>query len=424
MRELKLILLVMTVFLVIGLVAAVPIPVGIDNVEVDGTSVNPLATTRLQLENSEEFEVRIELEAIEDADDIQIEAFISGYEYSDFDPISDATHVFDVEAGTKYVKTLDLKLPENVDEGSYKLRIIVSDRNSEELIENYNLKIDAPRHSLQIKDVWFTPENTVFAGEYLIASVRLKNFGDKDEEGIKVLVNVPEMGISATDYIDELDAGDSVSSEELYLKIPRCNVKPGQYDVEVVVSYDDGHDTAPKFVSTINVESSGPCEAASEETAGKLVLNIESVMKDVIAGGEVAVFPITVTNTGSAAKTVVLDAESLDWGTLRVSPASVLVVNGGESKTAFVYLAAGKTATEGLHTFIVSVKNAEDVTLQDLTFKADVEKGTMSFARGLEVALVVLIILLVIIGLILGLRKIRGDSYEDNDEETSGETYY
>jgi len=429
MKHLKLMLMVWMALILVGLGAATSIPVSVESVDVDGTYLTPSATNRLQIERGQEFDVEVKLLATGDGEDIQIEAFISGYEYSDFEPISDATHVFDVEEGVIYRKTLTLKLPDNVDEDNYKLRVVVSDRYSEEILNNYNLKIDVPRHSLQVEDVWFTPANTVSAGEYLIASARLKNYGDKDEEGIKVVVSIPELGISATDYIDELEAGDSISSEELYLKLPRCNVKPGLYDVEVVATYDDGHETTSKYVDQIQVVSGGACEPVQpEEEASKLVVTVETLSQNVVAGGHGVVFPLTVTNTGDSAKTLVLSLPELEWGALKASPSTVLVVGGGETQTAYLYLTAIKGATEGEHQFTVALKSVNDETLKEVTFKAGVEKGAgvwgSELARGLEIALVVLILILVVIGLILGLRKLRGGNIEEGEEEVSGETYY
>ncbi|RLE41727.1 hypothetical protein DRJ48_05005 [Candidatus Woesearchaeota archaeon] len=425
MKQLKLMLLVLATLLAVGFVSATAIPVEIEKVQVDGTVLDPSAPNRLDLERGQRVEIKVTLLATGDASDVQVEAFISGYEYSDFEPVSDSTHVFDVEEGVVYVKKLYITLPEKVEKDNYKLRVIVSDRYSEELIQNYNLKIDAPRHYIKVKDVWFTPENTVYAGEYLIASVRLKNYGDKDEEGIKVVVSIPELGVSATDYIDELEAGDSISSEELYLKIPRCNVEPGRYEVDVEVMYDEGYESAPDFTTSIEIASAGPCEAPEEEVEEKIVVTLETLSKDVVAGGQGVVYPITITNTGSTARTIVLSIPQVAWGSLKLSPSNVLVLNGGETKTAFVYATASRATAPGEYQFSVALNTVEGETLKELTFTANVGKAPsgVSVTRGLEIALVVLILILVVIGLILGLRKLRGGA-EESEEEVSGETYY
>jgi len=421
MKQLKLMLLVLTALLVVNIASAAALPIVLDEVKVDGTTLDADASNRLDLERGQDIEVKVTLVAGGDAENVQVEAFISGYEYSDYESISDITHVFDVEDGEIHVKRLKLTLPEKADEDNYKLRIIVSDRYSYEIIENFNLKIDSPRHYVKIKDVWFTPENTVYAGEYLIASVRLKNYGDKDEDGIRVKVDIPELGISATDYIDELESGDSISSEELYLKIPRCNVEEGMYEVEVSVDYDAGYEVSPEFTTMIRVESAGDCEVASEE-AEQVVVSLETLNKDVVAGGDGVSFPITMTNTGDATRTILLGLPDIAWGELRPSPSNTVVLAGGETKTVYVFVTAD--GAEGEYQFAVTLNTVSGTTLETLTFTADVEKAAgIGVTRGLEIALVVLIVLLILIGLILGLKKLRnGGDYDE--EDVSGETYY
>jgi hypothetical protein len=425
MKQLKLMLLVLTALCLVGAASAAAIPVTIDEVSVDGTTLEPSALNRLDLERGQDIEVKVTLIAGADAENVQVEAFISGYEYNDYEAISDVTHTFDMGEKEIHVKKLTLRLPEKAEKDDYKIRIIVSDRYSEELIKNYNLKIDAPRHYVKVKDVWFTPENTVYAGEYLIASVRLQNYGDKDEAGIRVMISIPELGVSATDYIDELEKGDSISSEELYLKIPRCNVKAGMYNVEVSINYDEGYMNSPDFTGKINVASAGSCEAAAEP-ADQIVVSIETLSKGLVAGGEGVSFPITMTNTGDATKTIVLALPETAWGTLRVSPSNAIVLEGGQTKTAYVFATANKGAEVGSHQFAVALNSVAGKTLESVTFTAEVSKAkaSMDVTRGLEVALVVLIIILVIIGLILGLRRLRGGSASETEEEVSGETYY
>ena len=120
-----------------GLAAAVPAV--IDSVSVDGTVLDSNDINKLDVERGEEIEVKVTLTATGDSQDVEVEAFISGYEYNDRERMSDTSHPFDIENNTIYVKTLELDVPSRVDEDNYKLRIIVSDRNSDEVIQNYNL---------------------------------------------------------------------------------------------------------------------------------------------------------------------------------------------------------------------------------------------------------------------------------------------
>lgn len=429
MKMLKVLMILICLVSLSGLVNAASIPVSVDEVTINGVTVDPSASNRLDLEIGQDINLRVKLEANADANNIQIEAFISGYEYSDFEPISDSSHVFDVEDGVVYIKNLKLSLPKKADKDSYKLRLIVSDRYSDLQTLNYNLLIDRPRHNINIQDVWFTPENKVMAGEYLISSVRLKNYGNKDESSLKVQVSIPDLGVSAVDYIDSLVAGDSVSSEELYLKIPRCNVVAGEYEVDVKVTYDNGYEIA-KYKSQILVGTEGACEVNNEtpeQESNKLVLALESGSITLEKAGKGAVIPITITNKGTGSKTLMLGFQNLKWATFKASPSNVVVLNSDETKTVYVYVTANKDAVVGEQSFTLSVNNAQGESIKDLTFKANVTKAAsaknnVSTEKALEIALIVLIGILVLIGLIVGLKKLM--SNEKDEEEATTETYY
>jgi hypothetical protein len=126
-----------------------------------------------------------------------------------------------------------------VQEDNYKVRVVVTDRDGQEVIENYNIKMDVSRHDLQVVDAVFTPSRQVQAGQALLTSVRVENYGEKDEEDVKVTVSVPALGISASDYVDEIESDDAKETEELYLRVPKC-AKPGVYDLTIDVKYNDG----------------------------------------------------------------------------------------------------------------------------------------------------------------------------------------
>ena len=111
--------------------------------------------------------------------------------------------------------------------------------------KSYNFDVESVRHSLTIKDVVFSPETRVKAGRALLSTVRIKNTGDKDEDSIKITVAIPELDLSASDYIEELDEGKSTTSEELYMRVPNC-AEAGDY--EAVVTVKGSASTFVKFI--------------------------------------------------------------------------------------------------------------------------------------------------------------------------------
>lgn len=416
--------------LLVGILAlcnlAYAVPDVIDKVEVEGTELDDAGVTRLDVERGEDISIKIWLESDVDLEDIEVEAFISGYEYNDKERMSDTTDIFDMETGITYVKKLKLTLPDKVEEDNYKLRIIVSDRDGDSVTKNYALKIDVKRHLLAIKDVVLSPEGTVQSGRALLATVRVKNMGEKDEEGIKVKVSVPELGISASDYIDEIKADESESSEELYLRIPTCTDE-GTYVLKAEVEYDEGYETVSKEIA-IDVAEDEACAVAptKKPTTPQTIIGVGATTQDVTAGAGGVIYPLTITNAGAASRTYTVAVSGTeDWADVRISPSNTLIIDAGDSKSVFVYVSAKDTAAAGSHMFAVEVSSAGE-TLKELTMSANVAAAkapASSLRRSLEVGLVVLVILLVILGLIIGFNKLKGSEEEEESSE-AGQTYY
>ncbi|MEM2916263.1 MAG: hypothetical protein QXT19_02815 [Candidatus Woesearchaeota archaeon] len=219
--------------------AAAAIPVNITRVEIDDQKILPDQSNRLDVLRDNKVEFEVLLEASEDVDDVEVTVFVSGFEHNKELRLSDSVGPFDMDANITYRKTLHITFPDLVEEDNYKVRVVVTDRDGDELIQNYNIKIDVPRHDLQVVDAIFTPSRRVQAGQALLTVVRVENFGEKDEEDVKVTVAVPALGISASDYIDEIENDEAKETEELYLRIPKCT-KPGVYEMTIDVKYNDG----------------------------------------------------------------------------------------------------------------------------------------------------------------------------------------
>lgn len=221
----------------VGAVAA--IPVNITRVEIDDHAILPDESNRLDVLRDNKVDFEVLLEASEDADDVEVQVFVSGFEHNTELRLSDSVGPFDMDANVTYRKTLQITFPDLVQEDNYKVRVVVTDRDGEEVFENYNIKMDVSRHDLQVVDAIFTPSRHVQAGQAMLSTVRVENFGEKDEDDVKVTVAVPALGISASDYIDTIDSDDTKETEELYLRVPKC-AKPGMYDMTISVQYNDG----------------------------------------------------------------------------------------------------------------------------------------------------------------------------------------
>lgn len=392
---------------VIGAAAALPLT--LEEVEFDDVILTEDAVNRLSVERGEEYDVRVRFTPEQDLENVQVRVEITGYEYSDIDSLDDKTTLFDADANVTYVKKLSIIVPDDVDEDDYKLRVYISDRNSEAIVAAYNLKVDVPRNAVKIEDVIFNPANAVRAGSALLTTVRVENKGERDQDDVKVTVTIPGLGLSGTEYVEEVENGDEEEeTEEIFLRIPKC-AKAGNYDVVVEVEYSQKHlkTTERKTITVLEDET------CSEQTAQPSTITLGNQMQNA-AAGQTAVFPITITNAGKTSKTYTVNIQSNEWATVTITPTSMAVVPAGQTQTIFVNVQPNADAPAGAHSLTATVNSGENT--QELTLTTTVQQNTSSAKKAFEVILIVLLVLLVILGIILGIMHFRGR------EET--ETYY
>ncbi len=359
-------------------------------------------------------------------EDLELEVELTGY---DGDRVTDSVFLDDVKEGETYVKRLSLSFPWDMDQDQYTLRVTFSPRFGDVLSTSYTLDVEAQEDAFVIKDVDFAPGLTVEAGDALLATVRVQNAGDEtDDDGVKVKVSIPELGVSATDYIDEVDMEDSTSSEELYLRVP-STASAGDYEVDVTVYFDDGDESVSESY-TLTVTAAEAAAAEEEEAVqSKTVITVGPEEQDLTAGQGGAVYPVTLSNAAGEAKTYVVSVSGYEnWGDVRVDPSTVVVLQEGETQTVYLFVSADEDAS-GSYTFGVTV-SAGSETLKEVLLTANVEASSSapaeesagswdSVKKGLEVGLIVLVILLVVLGLVIVVNKLRS---EDDEEESK--TYY
>jgi hypothetical protein len=434
--------LLVAVFALSGSVSA--INATIDFVKVDGDLMTTGLNNVQDLEKDNTFEVRVKVTALADLKNVEVEAMMSGYDHND--RVTETTDVFDMKANVSYTKKLNLKLPKRMDEDQYRLRVYVRDRSSSELTQDFYIYVDTVRHSIEIKDVDVDPASEVEAGRSLRVLVDLKNYGQQDEDDIKIEFSIPELSLKALpDYVD-IEAGETKVSEELYLRIPVCT-KPGQYTGQVKVTYDEGDEVETQNVY-VNVVESKACAKESTTTTPaknesttptttkpaaqeKTVITVGAQSQDLTQGEGGAIYPVTFTNSGTESKTFVVAVTGTDnWATAKISPLQTVTVGAGESKSVYVYVSAKETADAGQHLFTVDVKDASGNVVKQIPMTANVkEKATKSesstgLKKALEIGLIVLVVILIIVALIVVFTRKKEDEEEEAEDEISGQTYY
>jgi len=200
--------------------------------------------------------------------ELTVEATMRGDSHGD--KIEDITERFDIKSNRVKSFKLELTLPDRMDRDIYTLTMVLASRNGVLAQKEYKISIASGEdHKIVVKDAIFSPEGEVKAGRALLATVKIKNMGTRDEDDVKVKVAIPALGVSASAFIDEVEAEDEdddvVISEELYMRIP-TDALTGDYEVVVTAEYDDGDLTASaKYMVHVNGVEQEAAEVVEEK---------------------------------------------------------------------------------------------------------------------------------------------------------------
>lgn len=393
-------ILVLTI-LAAGIANALPLT--IDEVEVEGVELQTGSTTRLSVERGQEITARIELTATQNMKDVEIMAFISGYEYNDLidERLQDVTSLFDAQANVTYAKTLELMLPVDMDAEYYKLRIVVTDRDGSTEIQSYSFSIDAKRHAFSIVDVNVYPDFSVKAGQAILAKVRVENNGAKDENNVKVTAAIPALGIRTAGYIDEVEADRQEESDELYLRIPET-AQPGQYEMTIEAEYSDGRRTVGTTKNVI-VTKNELIDTGVVTNPENPVPTIEITNKlATVQKGSSAIYPIIIKNNARTAKSYTMTIAAPSEMEVKVTPSTTVVVQPMQSETIYLYLEPTAKARIGLQTATITIMSGAE-TIQQIQITADVQEGKLDLKTMLAAILAVLVVVLAVIGIAVAL---------------------
>ncbi|MBS3124834.1 hypothetical protein J4211_01100 [Candidatus Woesearchaeota archaeon] len=408
MKTIHAIIAAMLFLSVIGIANA--LPVTLQQVEIDGTTVVQNAFNQLSIERGQTYDLRIRFTPFDRVRNAEVRAFISGYEFSDIDSIDDRTPVFDADTNVTYVKRLTVRIPDELDQDSYKLRIVISDRFGDDLTADYNLQIDAPRNSLKIDDVILNPSSSVRAGSSLLARVRVDNKGERDQEDVRVTITLPELGVSGTQYLSEIKSDETEETEEILLRLPRC-AKAGTYDATIDVEFSNRH----RKISEKKSITVLPDETCTQDTPVPSA-NIGGSQIQTVNAGDAALFPLTVTNPTRSSKTFTISVPAIpasDWAEVTITPTSTLVLAGGQSQTVSVNVQTNEDAPAGAHSLVTTVTNGNAQQQVTLTTTVIAQGGART---AFAIVLMILLVLLVAIVIIIGI------AYARDREKT--QTYY
>lgn len=296
--------------------------------------------------------------------DVKVKAWISGYEYND---VQDVSETFQVSTDTLYRKELYLNIPQDLklDNKNYKLYIEVYD-NKDYVEKVYSVHIQERIHDIVVQDVIIRPGTMTDAGNTLAVQVRLKNYGKRQEQDVKVEVIMPQLGAYSTTYVDFLDSIDSNDNSEstsfIPLQIPR-DAPTGDFQIKVNVLYNNQNEES----STTRMIYVNGIDVQAEKTAGSIVLI--SSKKDHILKEETE-YKVGIANLEKSKKTYTVQVTDLEgWANYAIMPASLDVLEEGSGEFILKII----PFDSGLHEFSIKVLEA-GIVVKESSYSVDVDE--------------------------------------------------
>ena len=347
------------------------------NYAIDEVYVNDIsATNTVQIELDTQLEIEVLLHGTGDNQDIQLKAWIGGYEYG---TIEDVSEMFDVENGVSYKKTLTLEIPKDldVDNNYYTLYVEAFGVNDVET-KTYTLYFEEPRHKIGIKDVMITESETQIG-----VKLRLTNLGENHEEDIRVTVSIPELGISSRTYVDELAArnqetdyvNDEVTTQTLYLKKPSTSF--GDYELKIQIDYNNDHTTTEK-TEYVRIGSTSLDDSAFVSI---------SQLSDLKVGKE-STFKIQITNLENP-RNFYIDVE----GEFNLEYTEQVAVSGVQE-----VVVKATPLTEGTQTLKVSVSSDKGIIEENIySYEVEEQKSILPVLIAFVLAIVAVVLALFVL---------------------------
>ncbi len=386
----------------------------------DGPDVEDQTGDDSELVPGDTIEVTFELEnkfttAI-DINNVKVKTWLQD---SSGDRITDReeTDSFDLSDGDTEDGTLTLRVPVDTEEDTLYLFVRAEGEDDYDVTHTAlyveELELEKQENEIAIDAVTISPDPAV-CGQALDITVDMWNIGTEEQEA-KIHVTNSDLGVDV--YSDLLDLDNSGDDREVVTTLSVLlgnSIKPGNYTLDVDVSYNSGKD-AVSGDAAINVICSGYVAGTTDNdddsgSAGAGALTFADTSVEGKQGQQLKI-TATLRNTGSTAAVYTFELAGIqDWATGFVEPDTVTLA-GGASSDVFVYITP-KTSATGDETATLTVKSG-GTTLESETLTVELpEKPTLSItslgnipAIDQTTAALIIIAVLVVVGLLLYGRK-------------------
>ncbi|MBI5803130.1 hypothetical protein HY448_00380 [Candidatus Pacearchaeota archaeon] len=300
----------------------------VESVEING--IDESGVKDISVIAGETIPVKIVFESLRNASDVRLKLTLEG---TKIDSEADV-FVGDVESGKRYVKTLNLKVPyelqdEVSDDLSLELKIWNKDFRTE-LSDVMVLRVQRPSYNVAVMSV--STSQTIAAGETIPVDIVLKNVGYNDLDDLYVTAKITALGIERTGYFGDLVAVENSSDDDdkdtdtvrgrLFMDVP-YSAKPGIYNLEVEVKNSD---MTLNKVKQIAIENDF-AEVAIKSGSNLILVNPTNKLRiyNVVADSPATVSESTIVVPAGSSRTVMVDSHGAESFKVNVFSGTALV---------------------------------------------------------------------------------------------------
>ncbi len=274
---------------------------------------------------------------------------------------------------------------------------------------------------LIITNLLLDPGVEVPQGEYVNVKVQLLNNKAYAVNDVQVRVRSQSFATDKNVLLTSLQAGEQ-RIVEFVLKTPPC-ATIGKHELTITTDHkENGKVYTQTRYQRLSVTPSPTACAANPTPLDNTILDTIAQQETQLGGN--AVYPITITNLNSEAKTYHLSLDSISMiGTYRIEPNPTFTLDTGKSQTVYLTVQTETFAPLGrnaLHLYLES-EDAEDETVLTLRIVKPVGASLKNLlATGLQLAFVLIALALVIGAAIIAYKKVNADHEDDAHDHDQG----
>jgi uncharacterized membrane protein len=327
--------------------------------------------------------VRVTFTSNVDVTDARIKVRVEGHR----EEVASSTRRLTLVAGATYTELLNLRLPSDLKITTEPYTVYVEVSSAVDRTErSYTIQMQRESYELRILSVDYNLD--VAAGSTLPVMVVVKNTGFQNKNDVYLTVAIPELGISARAYLEDLAAVDNCNdgcedkdsvSKILNLRIPE-NANVGLYDL-TVTAYNSDSRTVATRVLKVN----------SPATSSLIATTRNQDLK----AGETKTYDLVIVNSDDSIKVYTLTSTSSS--ALDVSVPSVVTVAPQTAYTVPVTVTAKSNAEEGSYTFNVMVDGQQTSFVANVVRGSAAQVGVIALTIILAVIFVALLVLLIVL---------------------------